>query len=148
MCKEDALQDIYNKLVDLLAEASSVKCPGCSYTWRKDLACTHMNCEKCHLEFCYHCGKSKSELGGDFGPHNEWTLNTPEDAGKCPMYLQFKYGDNLPAGAERMDGDPQHALNRFHTEKQKLSISNYSLKIDPILFQEVIRTKFPLGIWQ
>ncbi len=146
LCKEDVLQEIYSKLVDILAESSTIKCPGCGFVWRKDLACTHMNCDKCHLEFCYHCGKSKSEVGGDFGPHNLWTLSTPESEGKCPMYLHFKYGD-ISASADRMDGDPQKALDRFHLQKQKSAVEKFSKSIDPELFDQVLKSKFPFGIW-
>jgi hypothetical protein len=51
VCKEDAVQELYTKLLEVLADASSVKCPSCKSIWRKDLACTHMYCGKAFIIF-------------------------------------------------------------------------------------------------
>eukprot|EP00475_Leptophrys_vorax_P019016 TRINITY_DN2597_c0_g1_i1.p1 TRINITY_DN2597_c0_g1~~TRINITY_DN2597_c0_g1_i1.p1 ORF type:complete len:703 (+),score=208.02 TRINITY_DN2597_c0_g1_i1:72-2180(+) len=147
VCKEDAVQDLYTKLLEVLAEESSVKCPSCKNIWRKDLACTHMYCEKCNGYFCYHCGRSKQEVGGDFGPHNNWNLTNPEDdPDHCPMYLHYKYGDR-PGNDNRMDGDAQKALDKFHQSKQKKAVAKFKETIDAALWDEMLKARFPFGIW-
>jgi len=147
VCKEDAVQELYTKLLEVLAEASTTKCPGCKSIWRKDLACTHMYCEKCNGYFCYHCGRSKQECGGDFGPHNTWNLsNADDDPDHCPMYLHYKYGDR-PGSDNRMDGDAQKALDKFHQRKQQKAVAKFKETADAALWDEVLKSRFPFGIW-
>ena len=68
--------------------------------------------EKCTKYFCYVCGQSRESLGGSFGTHNEWYVDTPEDANRCPMYLRYRWGD-VPSG-RRMEGDSRKSLKAYH----------------------------------
>src|SRR5262249_31948985 len=109
VCKKDTIEVLYQEVLTILAESGSRRCPKCGYTGRKDLECTHIKCEKCSESYCYVCGKPESELEGGLNQHNNWHLSTPEADNKCPLYLQYKYGDTQGAD-DRLDGDPAICL--------------------------------------
>jgi len=71
-------------------------CPSCGVSGRKDDACTHMTCVKCHTQWCYCCGLSVDDAdksrererrgGGDpslFEHNKHFEINSK----RCPMYL-------------------------------------------------------------
>jgi hypothetical protein len=113
LTEEDKL---YFKIVDTMAEASVRSCPGCGHKGQKDLACTHMTCDKCSQRWCYICGKLENSMVGGFAEHNRWTLLTEETEAKCPMYLHYKYGPTRNGNV--MNGDPLASLIAFHNELQ------------------------------
>jgi len=145
VCRQDSIEELYNKVLETLAEASTMTCPSCKKKWQKDLACTHMTCEKCSTVWCYHCGIDKKELGEDWSPHNEWDLDTKEDSGRCPMYLHYKYGKKKVGN--RMDGPPEEALEEFHRIKQTKAIEKLKAENNPEVWQAMMFSKFPRGIW-
>jgi hypothetical protein len=145
LCKVDHVEDLYNEVLSVLAEAATRKCPSCGCVGLKDLACTHITCDKCATRWCYHCEKTLAQLGNDFGRHNQWNINSADDAGVCPMYLQYKYGENRVG--DRFDGDPGKALEKYHRMLQEKAIEKFQAKCDPNLWQEMITKKFPKGIF-
>jgi hypothetical protein len=119
-CRLDEADKLYFRIIDTLAESSTMKCPSCGTSGKKDLACTHITCDKCSGRFCYMCGIAESALEGGFQEHNQWTLSTPADQKRCPMYVQYKYGDMV--NGDLKDGDPGTALESFHLELQTKAI--------------------------
>jgi len=74
---------------------STMPCPGCKLAGRKDNACTHMTCSRCHTSWCYVCGLSSANCNkappeegqptDNMCLHNkDWAQNTK----RCPMYLR------------------------------------------------------------
>eukprot|EP00475_Leptophrys_vorax_P044267 TRINITY_DN8806_c0_g1_i1.p1 TRINITY_DN8806_c0_g1~~TRINITY_DN8806_c0_g1_i1.p1 ORF type:complete len:621 (+),score=176.81 TRINITY_DN8806_c0_g1_i1:151-1863(+) len=143
VCRIDHLEDLYNDVLFTLAEAGSRKCPQCGTVGLKDLACTHITCDKCGSRWCYHCQVLEKNLAGGFSAHNQWNLNTPEGSNRCPMYLQYKYGER--AAGERTDGDPAKSLEKYHRTLQEQAIEKLQARTDPKLWEEMIAKKFPNG---
>jgi hypothetical protein len=143
-CKENPVDILYAQVLDTLARAAARECPECHFPGMKDLACTHMHCERCRTRWCYHCGVAEYKLPGGFPEHNNWTI--PEDGnGQCPMYLHYKYGDI--EGNERRDGDPAVALRKFHLVLQRAAMEKLQKETDPNLWAEMEKTRFPNGIF-
>jgi hypothetical protein len=146
-CKMSAVTQLYHEVINALAEASTRRCPQCGTAGQKDLACTHMTCDKCKTKWCYLCQKSESDLG-DFAAHNDWDLNSGESSPNCPMYLQQKYGDIRPPDEIVMDGSPEKALIKFHIELQKRVIAKMEKEKDSKIWEEMIHCYFPDGMFQ
>jgi hypothetical protein len=146
ICERDAKNELYQSILTILAENGSRKCPTCGYMGRKDLECTQIKCDKCSHSYCYVCGKSDSEIDGGLRNHYNWHIFTQESGNQCPLYLQYKYGSELGAD-DRMNGDPQIALNKFHEELQRRAIDLKKSKTDPTLWEELMIEKFPNGIF-
>ena len=77
-----------------MEHGSKMPCPECGLAGRKDEACTHMSCPRCHTPWCYVCGLSVRECDkaaprpgrpvDDIFLHNvDWEVNEK----RCPMYL-------------------------------------------------------------
>eukprot|EP00475_Leptophrys_vorax_P003663 TRINITY_DN12149_c0_g1_i2.p1 TRINITY_DN12149_c0_g1~~TRINITY_DN12149_c0_g1_i2.p1 ORF type:complete len:402 (-),score=94.37 TRINITY_DN12149_c0_g1_i2:1133-2239(-) len=140
-CKLSEVDKLYLKILDTLAESSTMKCPSCGAAGKKDLACTHITCDKCSRKFCYMCGVAEANLIGGFEVHNQWTLDTPPDEKRCPMYVQYKYGD--VANGDQMDGDPAVALENFHLELQRKALEDLKKEVNNnSLWSRVEREKF------
>eukprot|EP00475_Leptophrys_vorax_P026361 TRINITY_DN3716_c0_g1_i1.p1 TRINITY_DN3716_c0_g1~~TRINITY_DN3716_c0_g1_i1.p1 ORF type:complete len:622 (+),score=174.53 TRINITY_DN3716_c0_g1_i1:214-1866(+) len=144
-CALEPIDELHAQVLDTLARASARACANCGFPGMKDLACTHMTCERCKTRWCYHCGKSESSVQS-FSSHNEWNVNTPEGAGKCPMYLHYKYGDVDNGGGQR-DGDPALALKKFHLILQKEAIDQLQKTVDERLWNQMMNLHFPQGIF-
>jgi len=89
-----SLRDAKEAVDKALEDGSKMPCPVCALAGRKDEACTHMSCPRCHTSWCYLCGLSVGECdkappppgksAEDIFLHNEsWEVNTK----RCPMYL-------------------------------------------------------------
>lgn len=89
-----SLREAKHKVDMALDTGQKMPCPGCGLAGRKDEACTHMGCPRCHTSWCYLCGFSFDEcdkkpprLGqpaNDIFLHNtDWETNPR----RCPMYL-------------------------------------------------------------
>ena len=100
-----------------MKESTGISCPGCGLFGMKDEACTHMTCEKCQIEWCYFCKKTKQQLFGDrdaeFTEHNN---NWPEDQTCCPTFLSWMYRRD-----DRWPKSDKECLDFFH---RKLAISS------------------------
>lgn len=105
---------------------------------------THITCVACHHKWCYHCERLEKDVGG-FSSHNNWNLSCPENSGKCPMYLQYKYGDKDVEN--RKDGDPAKALGIFHTKLQQKEIEKLRQETDTKLWTKVVESHFSHGIF-
>eukprot|EP00475_Leptophrys_vorax_P006356 TRINITY_DN13926_c0_g1_i1.p1 TRINITY_DN13926_c0_g1~~TRINITY_DN13926_c0_g1_i1.p1 ORF type:complete len:576 (-),score=161.14 TRINITY_DN13926_c0_g1_i1:113-1840(-) len=147
LCEIDPEYELYVDVLRILVENATRKCPHCGFIGRKDYACTHITCDKCSKRFCYVCCTKLEDLAGGFGPHNQWTLATPQDSGRCPMYLQHKWGDRLTETGERYDGDPALALDRFHASLQKKAIVAKKASVDQALWVRMVERRFPKGIF-
>jgi hypothetical protein len=135
MCIIDPVEKLYQKVLEVLATSASRTCPTCGTSGMKDLACTHITCDKCQQKFCYVCGVAETALEGGFGVHNQWELNGPPDAKRCPMYLHFKWGN---------DGEnPAAALDSFHRELQTKAIEALKTEVnDESLWNDMVQKKF------
>eukprot|EP00475_Leptophrys_vorax_P006076 TRINITY_DN1371_c0_g1_i1.p1 TRINITY_DN1371_c0_g1~~TRINITY_DN1371_c0_g1_i1.p1 ORF type:complete len:749 (+),score=175.73 TRINITY_DN1371_c0_g1_i1:111-2357(+) len=141
VCTNDPVENLYFQVLETLAKASTQACPNCGASGKKDLACTHITCDKCGHRFCYVCGVAENKLPGGFGPHNNWTLDTPPEEKKCPGYLHYKWG-TVRAG-NVMEGDAAVALENFHREKQIEAIGKLKQEVNnDRLWVEMERTKF------
>jgi len=143
VCAVNAVEDLYRRVITVLAEAAVIRCPVCGRPGIKDLACCHITCA-CTSRWCYHCGKSERELGSIGGAHNEWYLDV-DGNGTCPMYLHYKYGDR--ENGRRMDGDPAQSLYNFHLARQKEAIMKLEQEIDSHIWAQMMNKYFPMGIW-
>eukprot|EP00475_Leptophrys_vorax_P001204 TRINITY_DN1064_c1_g1_i1.p1 TRINITY_DN1064_c1_g1~~TRINITY_DN1064_c1_g1_i1.p1 ORF type:complete len:535 (+),score=128.95 TRINITY_DN1064_c1_g1_i1:834-2438(+) len=148
-CSLNSLDQLYLQVLETLAQASSRACPQCLFAGMKDLACTHITCEHCGCKWCYVCGKQESKLGADgFSGHNQWDLTVPPGVDKCPMYLHYKYGEQVAANGKIREGDPGRALRAFHLEMQQHAIKLLESRTDSELWVELIEKRFPNGIFQ
>eukprot|EP00808_Paulinella_micropora_P031632 g391.t1 len=134
-CKSS--RNFWAELLEVLAVASTTKCPACGEGGMKDLACTHITC-KCGVRFCYVCGRDPPE---GFSRHNEWRVGPDpvlpgEDAKskataeelktRCPMYLPYKYGTSLSYQSGRYTGgDQKQCLALYHVERQKKAVDQW-----------------------
>eukprot|EP00475_Leptophrys_vorax_P002700 TRINITY_DN11514_c0_g1_i1.p1 TRINITY_DN11514_c0_g1~~TRINITY_DN11514_c0_g1_i1.p1 ORF type:complete len:732 (-),score=175.28 TRINITY_DN11514_c0_g1_i1:128-2323(-) len=126
-CKLDEADKLYFLILDALAESSTRKCPSCGTAGKKDLACTHITCDKCRIRFCYVCGLSEQDIGS-FSVHNTWSITTVPDEKRCPMYLHYKYG-TVPNG-NVMEGDPAESLDKFHLDLQRQAIDSLKKEVN------------------
>jgi hypothetical protein len=89
-----SLRDAKEAVDQALDLGSKMQCPGCGLAGRKDDACTHMACPRCHTSWCYVCGLSVERCdkepprpgrpADDIFLHNvDWEGNEQ----RCPMYL-------------------------------------------------------------
>lgn len=77
---------LHEKQCMKFAHDHSVPCPQCSTPYLKtDDGCNHVQCGKCKTHFCYFCGKSETELGGDLFDHNRDPLH---DSSCCYLYME------------------------------------------------------------
>eukprot|EP00475_Leptophrys_vorax_P005343 TRINITY_DN13243_c0_g1_i4.p1 TRINITY_DN13243_c0_g1~~TRINITY_DN13243_c0_g1_i4.p1 ORF type:complete len:713 (+),score=153.36 TRINITY_DN13243_c0_g1_i4:756-2894(+) len=136
-CSVDPVAKLYGRVLETLAAASSRSCPNCGSSGMKDLACTHITCDKCSQRFCYSCGISESKLEGGFQAHNQWTMDLSEDMKqkRCPLYLQAKWG---------FDGeDAAAALDNFHRSLQIQAIENLKKEVnDETLWNQMVEERF------
>jgi hypothetical protein len=135
ICSDSALESLYQQVMETLATSASRACPECGSSGMKDLACTHITCDKCKHKFCYVCGKSEKSFEGGFINHNKWTGKTPwEGSETCPMYLQDGWGDDKSA---------ELALENFHRELQCSALEELRKKLNnDMLWQHMIEAKF------
>jgi hypothetical protein len=114
------------------------------HIWIRARNTRQLTCDNCGEKFCYCCGLKASELTRGFVEHNQWYLGIDENAQKCPLYLQYRWGDRLVANQHRLDGDPGLALERFHRDLQIDAMIKLKeeLKNDE-LWAEMERKKFP-----
>eukprot|EP00929_Paragymnodinium_shiwhaense_P060256 TRINITY_DN30114_c0_g1_i2.p1 TRINITY_DN30114_c0_g1~~TRINITY_DN30114_c0_g1_i2.p1 ORF type:complete len:526 (+),score=113.10 TRINITY_DN30114_c0_g1_i2:130-1707(+) len=120
-----ALRDAKRKVDAAFEGGQTMPCPQCKLAGRKDDACTHMTCNRCHTDWCYVCGLSvadadkKPPRGGrpanDIFLHNaDWEVNPR----RCPMYLtQILEVDPAWLGHNWSDGDEvddDKCLEYFH----------------------------------
>eukprot|EP00475_Leptophrys_vorax_P036610 TRINITY_DN6219_c0_g1_i1.p1 TRINITY_DN6219_c0_g1~~TRINITY_DN6219_c0_g1_i1.p1 ORF type:complete len:651 (-),score=200.27 TRINITY_DN6219_c0_g1_i1:72-2024(-) len=139
--------DVYRQILECLARSSARTCPKCKFPGMKDLACTHITCDKCSQMWCYCCGRAIQDLPGQsFQHHNAWTLHSPPGADLCPMYLHYKYGE-VPAGPDRMEGNPAVALAKFHLELQKEAIERLKMRTDAEVWKKTVEQFFPHGVF-
>lgn len=144
VCIKDEVDMLYHTLIDAMAANGSRKCPECGYGGKKDFACSHITCDMCSTKWCYVCGLKEDDVEGEgFSIHNDWTLDGP--GGRCPMYLQHKYGDRK-IGDEMMDGDPELALETFHRELQSQAVDQLKDKTEPGLWTKMIDKYYPEGV--
>jgi len=110
------LDKMYNEIIEVLDSASFQTCPHCLTKGVKDLACTHITCNKCKKKWCYLCRSLKEDLPGKtFTNHNKWKgLDSRVKRGHCPMYLHYVY-----------KGSAKNSLTLFHLHKQKLALEAY-----------------------
>ena len=147
LCEIDPEYELYADVLRILVENATRRCPHCGFVGRKDYACTHITCDKCKKRFCYVCCTKLEDLPGGFGAHNAWNLETPPDAARCPMYLQYKWGDRLTEAGDKYDGAPAAALDRFHASLQKRAITAKKATVDPVLWTRMTEKRFPKGIF-
>jgi hypothetical protein len=140
-CYLDEIEVIYSKVVQILAEKACRKCPNCGKIGRKDLACTHITCDKCSQAFCYVCEKSLKSLGGVWGNHNNWALNG-QNQNVCPSQLHLFWPEIY-----HDPNAPTIALERFHLKLQKEAIENYCKSLDPKKWNDMLERYFPKGIF-
>eukprot|EP00475_Leptophrys_vorax_P029680 TRINITY_DN4380_c0_g1_i6.p1 TRINITY_DN4380_c0_g1~~TRINITY_DN4380_c0_g1_i6.p1 ORF type:complete len:780 (+),score=166.81 TRINITY_DN4380_c0_g1_i6:16-2355(+) len=134
-CSADPVDKLYERLLQTLAIGASRTCPSCGVSGMKDLACTHITCDKCKNKFCYVCGVAESKLQGGFSAHNQWDRNNPQDTEHCPMYLHYKWGsDGRNAAA---------ALDSFHRELQIKAVETFKKEVnDDALWNQMVEKKY------
>jgi hypothetical protein len=134
-CNDSAMESLYQQVIETLTASSTRSCPNCGTSGMKDLACTHITCDKCSHKFCYVCGKSESEVQGGFEMHNRWLGVTPwEGSTTCPLYLHDYWG-NGESG--------ELALENFHRELQIRALDELKKKFNnDMLWADMIDKKF------
>jgi hypothetical protein len=142
-CISGGVSKLYAQVLEVLARASSRKCPHCGESGIKDLECTHVQCQKCDRKWCYVCQKPDYLWDAN---HNIWGWKG-EESSRCPKYLELKYGDKNPNG-HVVIGDPAKALEMFHIELQQQAIEELKNTQDPSLWKKMTETYFPNGIFQ
>jgi hypothetical protein len=126
-----------------LIEANVRRCPDCGKAGRLDLNCTHVTCS-CGIRWCYCCQKREADIEGGFYEHNQWSVDRNE-AGKCPMYLRYKYGSGPSMSGFRMHqvlhGDEEEALSKFHEELKIEELAKLEAELnDPEMWARLMQT--------
>mmetsp|Transcript_15578 Transcript_15578/g.23509 ORF Transcript_15578/g.23509 Transcript_15578/m.23509 type:complete len:446 (+) Transcript_15578:1-1338(+) len=124
-CEAESKDDgkMFRKIAEVLDSASFQTCPKCKTRGVKDLACTHITCNKCKAKWCYLCRKLKSDFkGNSFSTHNQWKTSKGQlkKGNFCPMYLRHLYG-----------GSALNALTLFHLHKRMLAIDQFQKSLTP-----------------
>lgn len=117
-CASSRSQNLSKEILKALAEGSGVRCPNCGRIGRKDSVaeCSHIHCY-CGINWCYHCGRSEDDVGGDFTAHNS-NYTVLSDPGKCPLFLKHRYGSYFSAPDKVCVGESEQALRYFHLSRQ------------------------------
>jgi hypothetical protein len=151
LCNADEAEKFYKELLELLAMASSKKCPGkCGKRVKKDFSCQHMTCDSsgCATVWCYMCEGIREKFpGGNFTEHNAWTFES-DDSQRCPMYTQYQYGNCAIMYNRFYEGDAKASLERYHIDLQYKALKQWKASKSPqdlAVIEAMIAEKFGPG---
>lgn len=155
LCKYARKVELYRQLDEILATASSQRCPTCLTPGVKDLECTHIACScdsaQGKTTWCYVCGENAASFGGHFRVHNDYSLTCYPEEKRCPMYLKYKYGSLFSDAREVLrTGDRAACLERFHLHRKLMASAKYKASLDAsdqLLFDEMLLMSYPEGLF-
>mmetsp|Transcript_28208 Transcript_28208/g.44007 ORF Transcript_28208/g.44007 Transcript_28208/m.44007 type:complete len:401 (-) Transcript_28208:269-1471(-) len=126
----EALGSIERRILDVVAQCSTRKCPGCGMKGLKNDLCTHMQCEECKTRWCYVCAKSSEECGG-IDRHN---INWYKDPKACPMYLEYvsEVDNSWPS-------NPRKCVEFFHRRLTLMELNQLRLDIGEERFDKTFQ---------
>jgi hypothetical protein len=155
-CTSNLATVLYEELLGVLAESSVRVCPTCHQGGMKDENCCNISCSNGHpgITWCYSCRKTHSEY--DYYDHFQWSFDS-DDQFTCPSMLCQKFNFEskvINDGKFIHDGKTggEKAVQRFHCLLQKAAVEQWKASYESssahrVAIEEMLRIKFPNGIW-